>query len=151
MPMVRRAHYHRIDIVARQQITKIVVGRVAVQFQCLACLLTAPGVNIADSYYLAAGLAVETLHIPPAHVADADTEDGTMIGNAKAAPAATAEPFKNSLRLTVVTFLVLLLLIRSSLRNLPEFIFSNRGPLFSNCETQACHHDRRNRYIPSRV
>jgi hypothetical protein len=37
-----------------------------------------------------------------------NTEEGTIAGKAIAAPAATAEPFKNCRRVTVITFLLLL-------------------------------------------
>jgi hypothetical protein len=40
-----------------------------------------------------------------------NTEEGTIVGHAIADPAATAEPFRNSRRLIVFAFLVLLLLI----------------------------------------
>jgi len=40
-----------------------------------------------------------------------NTEEGTIVGHAIAVPAATAEPFKNSRRLIVFAFLVLLLFI----------------------------------------
>jgi hypothetical protein len=43
-----------------------------------------------------------------------NTEEGTIAGHAIAAPAATAEFFKNSLRLTVAATLPRLLFIESS-------------------------------------
>jgi hypothetical protein len=43
------------------------------------------------------------------------TEEGTIVGKAITAPAATAELFKNCRRLTVVAFLILLFFIVSSL------------------------------------
>ncbi|MBA7680239.1 hypothetical protein ES703_88550 [subsurface metagenome] len=40
-----------------------------------------------------------------------NTEEGTIVGHAIAVPAATAELFKNSLRVTIFAFSVLLLFI----------------------------------------
>jgi hypothetical protein len=56
--------------------------------------------------------------------ADPNTEEGTIAGEAIAAPATATEPFKNSLRLTLATRLLRLLFIASFLCVLPGFLIT---------------------------
>jgi hypothetical protein len=54
------------------------------------------------------------------------TDEGTIVGHANAAPATAAEPFKNSLRLTLFDLAILLSFIMSFLPVPAWFVF-NQG------------------------
>src|SRR4030042_2260205 len=62
------------------------------------------------------------------------TDEGTIVGNANAAPATAAEPFKNSLRLTVFELVILLLFIGSFL----PFCFALSSIKLFNSQAAKC-------------
>jgi hypothetical protein len=54
------------------------------------------------------------------------TEEGTIVGKAITAPAATAEFFKNCRRVNIIAFLLLLLFIVSSFLLYEKSLFTNQ-------------------------
>jgi hypothetical protein len=83
VPAVTRGDAHRVDIFARQQVTKIVVGRTATVeaassllgvrlFYRLCGILAAPGIDVADRNHLSFRILRERSAMPRSHRPDAD-------------------------------------------------------------------------------
>jgi hypothetical protein len=73
MPMVRRGNRDRIDIIASQQVTEIIVAGLRVKLCGFPSLLAMSGIDITYGHNLAAGLAFESFHISCALTSHTDT------------------------------------------------------------------------------